>query len=167
MNEPKYPLTDIFVEDWCHWIQGASFLRFFMELKTQDMQSARLAVEPLHYNFPTTPPPSIKSVKNFRRVPGTDSDCTERSLRDPLKHCSPEKMCLRKSLFVFYRVFISRSTLFPMSSGRSSLIKIIPLPAECHEYLLVCLEIIEHRNLCQHFVFEMCRMVVWCLEVIW
>ena len=52
MNEPKYPLTDIFVEDWCHWIQGASFLRFFMELKTQDMQSARLAVEPLHYNFP-------------------------------------------------------------------------------------------------------------------
>ena len=119
--------------------------------------------------FITTPPPppSIKSVKNFRRVPGTDSDCTERSLRDPLKHCSPEKMCLRKSLFVFYRVFISRSTLFPMSSGRSSLIKIIPLPAECHEYLLVCLEIIEHRNLCQHFVFEMCRMVVWCLEVIW
>ena len=119
-------------------------------------------------SFPLTPPPpSIKSVKNFRRVPGTDSDCTERSLRDPLKHCSPEKMCLRKSLFVFYRVFISRSTLFPMSSGRSSLIKIIPLPAECHEYLLVCLEIIEHRNLCQHFVFEMCRMVVWCLEVIW
>ena len=56
MNEPKYPLTDIFVEDWCHWIQGASFLRFFMELKTQDMQSARLAVEPLHYNSPPPPP---------------------------------------------------------------------------------------------------------------
>ena len=64
----------------------------------------------------------IRSVKNFRRVAGTESGFIEGPLGDLLKQCLPENICLCKVLFASRSVFLLRSVLFPMSSWRSSVI---------------------------------------------
>lgn len=112
-SNPTYTVAGVSLERCCSGFPDASFPRLFKEFK-----STEYAIDKIDC-WTCSSKPSIRWV---RKVAGVESGCTEESLRDPLKQCSPENMCLRKILLAYRSVIISRSAPFPLSSWRSSVI---------------------------------------------